>query len=47
MLGVGYPNTLASVNNLALVLRDQGKHKTAEKMSRRALAGREKVLGLE
>ncbi|OCL03965.1 hypothetical protein AOQ84DRAFT_226702 [Glonium stellatum] len=32
-------------NNLALVLQDQGKYEQAEEMSRRALKGRQKVLG--
>jgi tetratricopeptide (TPR) repeat protein len=30
-----------------LVLRDQGKYEAAEEMNRRALEGREKVLGVE
>lgn len=39
--------TLTSVSNLAEVLRFQGKYEAAEEMSRRALAGYEKVLGVE
>ncbi len=47
ILGVEYPNTLASVNNLASVIRDQGKHEAAEEMNRRTLKGVEKVLAAE
>ncbi len=39
--------SLTSVGNLALVLQDQGKYEAAEEMNRRALEGREKVLGVE
>lgn len=38
---------LTSVGNLALVLRDQRRYDEAEQMNRRALEGREKVLGAE
>jgi hypothetical protein len=38
---------MTSLNNLALVLQDQDKYDEAETMSRRALAGRETVLGPE
>jgi len=38
--GAEHPDTLTSVNNLALVLRDQGKYEEAEKINRRALEGR-------
>jgi hypothetical protein len=38
---------LTSVSNLAAVLRDQGRYEQAEEMNRRALAGREKVLGVD
>ena len=41
------PSTLDSVNNLGLVLEEQGKYEEAEAMHRRALKAREKVLGLE
>src|SRR2546423_1842602 len=41
------PSTLTSVNNLALVLRDQGKYEEAEQVHRRALEGYEKSLGRE
>src|SRR5436305_1245754 len=37
--------TLDSLVMLALVLSDQGKYEAAEEMNRRALEGREKVLG--
>ena len=39
--------TLNSLSLLALVLQDQGKYEAAEEMNRRALEGREKVLGVE
>jgi tetratricopeptide (TPR) repeat protein len=45
-LGVRHPDTLKSVNNLALVLCEQGKYKEAEKLHRRALEGSEKELGV-
>ena len=47
MLGKEHPSTLASVNNLATVLRAQGDHKAAGELHRWALEGREKVLGKE
>ena len=47
MLGKEHPNTLTSVNNLALVLQYQGKYDEAEAMNRQALDGYEKVLGKE
>ena len=40
MLGVEQPDTLTSVDNLALVLQDQGKYEAAEELHQRALAGR-------
>jgi hypothetical protein len=46
-LGKEHPDTLTSVNNLAVVLQDQRKYKQAEEMNRRALEGREKVLEKE
>ena len=39
--------TLISLSLLALVLQDQGNYKAAEEMNRRALDGKEKVLGVE
>ncbi|KXJ84796.1 P-loop containing nucleoside triphosphate hydrolase protein, partial [Microdochium bolleyi] len=45
VLGAENSGTLASVNNLAVVLRDQGKYEEAEAMQRRALDGYEKALG--
>ena len=36
-----------SLSLLASVLQDQGKYETAEEINRRALQGREKVLGVE
>ena len=47
VLGKEHPNTLTSVDNLAIVLQRQGKYEEAEQMTRRALDGREKVLGKE
>ena len=46
-LGPEHPDTLASVNNLATLLSDQGDYAGAEVLHRRALAGREKALGPE
>jgi hypothetical protein len=39
--------SLTSVSNLTSVLEYQGKYKAAEEMNRRAMAGYEKVLGVE
>jgi tetratricopeptide (TPR) repeat protein len=47
VLGREHPDTLASMNNLALVLDSQGKYEEAEAMHRQTLATREKVLGRE
>jgi tetratricopeptide (TPR) repeat protein len=47
MLGKEYPDTLTSINNLALVLSSQGKYDEAERIHRQALALRETVLGKE
>jgi Tetratricopeptide repeat len=35
------------MNNLAVLLSNQSKHKQAEEMNRRALAGYEKALGVD
>merc|ERR1712176_622152 len=45
VLGGMHPDTLASLNNLALLLQTMGKYDEAEKLQRRALEGREAVLG--
>jgi hypothetical protein len=45
VLGKKHPDTLASMNNLAVVLDNQGKYNEAEAMHREALQLREKVLG--
>ena len=37
MLGKEFPSTLMSINNLAAVLRDQGKYDLAEEMYRQEL----------
>lgn len=47
VLNPDYPTTLATVNNIGLVLERQGDNKEAEAMHRRALRGYEKVLGLD
>ena len=47
MLRVEHSSTLTSVDNLASVLRYQGKYEAAEEINRRALKGREKVLRVE
>ena len=44
MLGVKYSDILISVDNLISILRSQGKYEAIEKMNRRALKEREKVL---
>jgi hypothetical protein len=44
VLGAEHPDTLTSVDNLALVLRDQRRYEEAEQINRRALEGNEKVL---
>ena len=46
-VGTKHPSTLSSMNNLAVVLSDQGKYEQAEDMSRQALGLRETVLGKE
>jgi tetratricopeptide (TPR) repeat protein len=47
VLGPEHPDTLVSMNNLALVLNRQGKYEEAEAMNRQTLAMREKMLGPE
>ena len=43
--GPDHPSTLTSMNNLALVLRGQGKYEQAEEMHRQVLRLMETVLG--
>ena len=45
--GAEHPETLGSMNKMALVLTDRGKYKHAEDMHRQALGLRETVLGAE
>ncbi|TVY62681.1 Nephrocystin-3 [Fusarium oxysporum f. sp. cubense] len=47
VLGKEHPDTLSSMNNLALALQDQGKYGEAEKIHRQTLELIEKVLGKE
>ncbi|KAI0172943.1 hypothetical protein GGR52DRAFT_546814 [Hypoxylon sp. FL1284] len=47
VLGREHPDTLGSMNDLALVLGSQGKYEEAEKMHRQALRLRQEVLGRE
>jgi tetratricopeptide (TPR) repeat protein len=47
VLGPEHPDTVASVNNLAVLLNSQGDYAAAEPLSRRALEARERVLGPE
>jgi Flp pilus assembly protein TadD len=47
VLGLEHPDTLASMNNLALALNRQGEYVEAEEMHRQTLELRRKVLGLE
>jgi len=46
VLGPEHPNTLSSINNLALLYADQGKYEQASRFNKRALATCERVLGL-
>ena len=45
VLGAKHPSTLTSMNNLALVLRSQGKYEEAEAMHRQVLDLQTEVLG--
>lgn len=47
VLGKEHPETLASLNNLVLVLSSQGRYEEAERIYRQVLAVRERVLGKE
>ena len=47
ILGGRHPSTLRSMNNLALVLRHQGKYEEAEETHRQTRGLRESVLGKE
>ena len=47
VLGAEHPDTLASVNNLALLYKSQGRYAEAEPLYQRALAAFERVLGPE
>ena len=46
-LGAEHPHTLASVNNLALLLQDQGQLEEAAPLFRRDLEASERTLGAE
>src|SRR5437667_9359320 len=46
-LGPGHPDTLRTVENLAIVYTNQGRYKKAEQLHERALKGREEQLGPE
>jgi tetratricopeptide (TPR) repeat protein len=47
ILGDKHPNTLKTINNLASVYRNQGRHKEAEELHRQVRAVQEQVLGKE
>ncbi|MCJ1383790.1 hypothetical protein MMC17_006904 [Xylographa soralifera] len=47
VLGEEYPNTLTSINNLALIYQNQGRWKEAEELNIRTLKTKQKVLGGE
>jgi hypothetical protein len=47
VLGKEHPSTLTSMNNLTLVLSNQGKYEEAEEMLRQSLGLSETVLGKE
>ena len=44
-LGPAHPETLRTVDNLAILFAQQGKHDEAEPLFRRAIAGYEEALG--
>jgi len=44
-LGNTHPDTLLSINNLGMLLGDQGKLSEAEPLSREAVSGAKKTLG--
>jgi tetratricopeptide (TPR) repeat protein len=46
-LGPDHPHVATSLNNLALLLQDQGNYAAAEPLYRRAIAILEKTLGPE
>ena len=46
-LGLEHPDTLQSMNNLALLYQHQGKYADAEPLYKEALAGRQQALELE
>ena len=47
VLGEEHPDTATSLNNLAILLSDQGSYQEARPLYERALAIREKVYGEE
>jgi Tetratricopeptide repeat len=47
MLGTEHPNTLTSMNNLALVLQDQGKYGEAEQIQVMVVVGMLSIFGFE
>jgi Tetratricopeptide repeat len=47
VLGREHPDTLTTLNNLAIALYDQSKYAASELLYRQVLKGREKVLGRE
>ena len=47
MLGPEHPDTLGSLNNLAVLYWNQGKYEQAEPLYQRALEAQERVLGPE
>lgn len=47
MLGNEHPSTLTSINNLAEILKRQGKYEEAEEIHRQALALIKRILGKE
>ena len=45
VLGPRHPDTLSTMHNLAITLKDQGRHADAEAMEREVLEARRDVLG--
>ncbi len=47
VLGAEHPDTLLTMGNLAISLREQGKYEKAAQMQRELLEGQRRVLGAE
>jgi hypothetical protein len=47
VLGIEHPDTLASMNNLALTYENQGRWKEAEELGMHVIETKKRVLGIE